>query len=198
MGDGVPEIYCYGNNKIYNILVLELLNKSIEEFFQICGNKLSLFTVCKIGIEMIKRIFHIHEKHHIHRDIKPDNFMTGIDNSEDKIYIIDFGLSKKYRSSKTLEHIKFKQHRRLTGTIRYASLNSSRYYGNSILNLEQSRRDDLESIGNVLMYLLKGKLPWQGIKIFDDGDRYRLIYAKKKETQIKVLCSGFPGIKFFY
>ena len=198
MGDGVPEIYCYGNNKIYNILVLELLNKSIEEFFQICGNKLSLFTVCKIGIEMIKRIFHIHEKHHIHRDIKPDNFMTGIDNNEDKIYIIDFGLSKKYRSSKTLEHIKFKQHRRLTGTIRYASLNSSRYYGNSILNLEQSRRDDLESIGNVLMYLLKGKLPWQGIKIFDDGDRYRLIYAKKKETQIKVLCSGFPGIKFFY
>ena len=107
MGDGVPEIYCYGNNKIYNILVLELLNKSIEEFFQICGNKLSLFTVCKIGIEMIKRIFHIHEKHHIHRDIKPDNFMTGIDNNEDKIYIIDFGLSKKYRSSKTLEHIKF-------------------------------------------------------------------------------------------
>ena len=159
-GEGIPEIYCYGNNKIYNILVLELLGKSLEELFKLCGNKLSLFSSCKIGIEMIKRINLIHDMHHIHRDIKPDNFMIGIEENEDKIYIIDFGLSKKYRSSKNLEHIKFRQHKKLTGTIRYASLNSSRYYGkNSMINLEQSRRDDLEAIGNVLMYLLRGRLP---------------------------------------
>ena len=81
----------------------------------------------------------------------------------------------------------------MTGTIRYASLNSSRYYGkNSMINLEQSRRDDLEAIGNVLMYLLRGRLPWQGLKIFDTGDRYRLIYEKKKTTSLDVLCKGFP------
>jgi serine/threonine protein kinase len=128
-GEGIPEIYCYGNNRYYNILVLELLGKSLEDWFTQCGNKFSVPTVCKLGIEMVKRAKLIHEKNHIHRDIKPDNFMTGIDENEEKIYIIDFGLAKKYRSSKTFEHIKFREYKKLTGTIRYASLNSSRYWG---------------------------------------------------------------------
>ena len=128
-GQGIPEIYCYGNNKQFNILVLELLGKSLEDLFIKCGNKFSLNTVCKVGIEMINRIRSIHEKNHIHRDIKPDNFMTGSDKNVDNIYVIDFGLALKYRSSKTLEHIKFRQHKRLTGTIRYASLNASQYCG---------------------------------------------------------------------
>lgn len=133
---------------------------------------------------------------HIHRDIKPDNFMTGTDKNENKIYIIDFGLAKKYRSSKTQEHIKFKHHKRLTGTIRYASLNASRYFGIKIIinYLEQSRRDDLEAIVYVLLYLLNGHLPWQGLRINDGDDRYRKIYLKKRETTIRDLCKGNPGL----
>lgn len=102
------------------------------------------------------------------------------------VYLIDFGLAKKYRSSKNLQHIQFKNNKKLTGTARYASINALR-------GVEQSRRDDLEAIGYVLMYFLKGSLPWQGLKVDKKEDRYKKIYEKKKSTPPEELCQGFPS-----
>ena len=113
----------------------------------------------------------------------------GIEKNESRLYIIDFGLAKKYRSSTTKEHITFKNGKKLTGTARYASVNTHRGY-------EQSRRDDLESIGYVLMYFLRGSLPWQGLKVKTNEDHYHKIYMKKKETKSADLCKGFPGIYY--
>ena len=162
-GEGIPKIYCYGNNQTHNILVQELLGKSLEDIFNSMRKKFSLKTVCVLGIEMIKRIQFVHSRHHIHRDIKPDNFMVGREENENKIYIIDFGLAKKYYSTSKHQHIKFCKGKSLIGTARYCGRNAHRGY-------EQSRRDDIESIGYVLMYFLNGILPWQGLKVRQGED----------------------------
>ena len=101
----------------------------------------------------IKRIQKVHEDRIIHRDIKPDNFLLGCNESNrDNIFIIDFGLAKCYKSAEG-EHIPWKDGKNLTGTARYASINTHK-------GIEQARRDDLETIGHVLLYFLKGSLPW--------------------------------------
>jgi serine/threonine protein kinase len=184
-GEGIPFIKSFGISTEYNVLVMELLGKSLEYLFEKKNNKFSLKTVCMLGIQMITRLQYIHNKHILHRDIKPDNFIMGLDNNSWKVYLIDFGLSKKYRSSKTLKHIKFAEHKKLIGTARYASINA-------LAECEQGRRDDMEALGYVLMYFLKGNLPWQGLKINKREDRYRKIYEKKKETTAEELCKGFP------
>ena len=184
-GYDIPSVKSYGFSGNYNIMVMELLGKSLEELFQECKKKLSLKTVCFLAQQMLDRMEFIHNKHIIHRDIKPDNFVMGLNNKCDIVYILDFGLAKKYRSSRTLQHIKFNINKKLTGTARYASINALR-------GCEQSRRDDLEAIGYVLMYFLRGSLPWQGLKVDRKEDRYKKIYEKKKETSPEELCSGFP------
>ena len=165
---------------------MELLGKSLEDLFQESKKRFSMHTVCMIGIQMLERMEFIHNKHIIHRDIKPDNFVMGLGSKNTTVYILDFGLAKKYRSSRTLQHIKFNINRKLTGTARYASINALR-------GCEQSRRDDLEAIGYVLMYFLRGSLPWQGLRVDKRDDRYKKIYEKKKATTPEELCFGFPN-----
>lgn len=183
-GHCIPKVFSYGNTKEYNIMVMELLGRSLEDCFNRCGKKMSLKSVCMLGIEMIKNIEHVHSKFHIHRDIKPDNFIMGVKENETKLYIIDFGLSKKYRSTTTKEHIPIKTGKKLVGTARYASINTHR-------GVEQSRRDDLESIGYVLLYFLRGGLPWQGLKINKGEDHYTKIFHKKRDTKTVELCNGY-------
>ena len=139
-----------------------------------------------IGIQMLDRLEFIHSKNIIHRDIKPDNFVLGLDNKSHIIYILDFGLSKKFRSSRTHQHIKFSVNKKLIGTARYASINA-------LKGCEQSRRDDLEAIGYVLLYFLRGSLPWQGLHVNKGEDRYKKILQKKKGTSAEDLCKGFPN-----
>ena len=184
-GEGIPKVYCYGNNQSHNLLVEELLGKSLEDIFNSYGKPFSLKTVCVLGIEMVKRIQSIHQKYYIHRDIKPDNFMTGRGENEKNIYIIDFGLAKKYYSVSKAQHIKFCTGKHLIGTARYCARNAHRGY-------EQGRRDDLESIGYVLMYFLLGVLPWQGLKIKKNEDQFEKIAEKKYSTPFEELCEGQP------
>ena len=184
-GEGIPKVFCYGNNQSHNLLVEELLGKSLEDIFNSYGKPFSLKTVCVLGIEMVKRIQSIHQKYYIHRDIKPDNFMTGRGENEKNIYIIDFGLAKKYYSVSKAQHIKFCTGKHLIGTARYCARNAHRGY-------EQGRRDDLESIGYVLMYFLLGVLPWQGLKIKKNEDQFEKIAEKKYSTPFEELCEGQP------
>ena len=191
-GEGIPKIYCYGNNQSHNLLVEELLGKSLEDIFNSCNKRFSLKTVCVLGIEMIKRIQFVHSKYHIHRDIKPDNFMVGRGTNENKIYIIDFGLAKKYFSISKQQHIKFCEGKHLIGTARYCGRNAHRGY-------EQGRRDDIESIGYVLMYFLLGSLPWQGLKMKRQEDQFEKIAQKKYTTSFEELTEGQPEefLKYF-
>ena len=191
-GEGIPKVHCYGNNQTHNILVEELLGKSLEEIFNRCGKKFSLKTVCVLGIEMINRIEHVHKKYHLHRDIKPDNFMVGREEHENDLYIIDFGLAKKYYSQSKHKHIKFCDGKSLIGTARYCGRNAHKGY-------EQGRRDDIESIGYVLIYFLKGSLPWQGIKFHKGEDQFRAIARKKCSTSFEELTKGQPEefLRFF-
>ena len=140
--------------------------------------------VCLIGKQIIDRIQWVHSKLIVHRDIKPDNFLIG-KKDPNVIYIIDFGLSKKYRSSVTNKHIRFGFTGKLTGTVRFASANALR-------GGEQSRRDDIESIGYMLVYFMKKRLPWQGITATRKMERYLKIYKMKKNTTPEDLCSGLP------
>ena len=185
-GEGIPKIVCYGNNRTDNILIQELLGYSLEELFNNLGKKFSLKTVCNVGIQLIKRIRHVHKKYHIHRDIKPDNFMTGYYKSDNRIYLIDFGLSKKYFSSTKQEHIKFKSGKNLVGTARYCSRNAHKGF-------ELSRRDDVESIGYCLIYFLKGFLPWQGLKVKKVEEQFRKIAEKKCQTSFEELTKDLPA-----
>ncbi|KAM7371279.1 hypothetical protein PAMP_010764 [Pampus punctatissimus] len=165
---GIPTIKWCGAEGDYNVMVMELLGPSLEDLFNFCSRKFSLKTVLLLADQMISRIEYIHSKNFIHRDVKPDNFLMGLGKKGNLVYIIDFGLAKKYRDARTHQHIPYRENKNLTGTARYASINTH-------LGIEQSRRDDLESLGYVLMYFNLGSLPWQGLKAATKRQKYERI-----------------------
>jgi serine/threonine protein kinase len=140
-GQGIPSVYRFAKEGQYNILVMQHLGPNLEDLFNYCGRRFTLKTVLLIAEELISRIEFIHSRGFVHRDIKPANFVIGHGNV---VYAIDFGLAKRYRHPDSNKHVSFRKRRHLTGTPRYASINNH-------VGCEQSRRDDLESIGHVLM-----------------------------------------------
>ncbi|XP_019780260.1 casein kinase I isoform X1 [Phocoena sinus] len=213
-GVGIPHIRWYGQEKDYNVLVMDLLGPSLEDLFNFCSRRFTMKTVLMLADQMISRIEYVHTKNFIHRDIKPDNFLMGIgrhcnkclespvgkrkrsmtvSSSQDpsfsglnQLFLIDFGLAKKYRDNRTRQHIPYREDKNLTGTARYASINAH-------LGIEQSRRDDMESLGYVLMYFNRTSLPWQGLKAATKKQKYEKISEKKMSTPVEVLCKGFPA-----
>ncbi|XP_052886623.1 casein kinase 1-like protein 1 isoform X1 [Gossypium arboreum] len=184
-GTGIPNLRWFGVEGDYNVLVIDLLGPSLEDLFNFCSRKLSLKSVLMLADQMINRVEFFHSKAFLHRDIKPDNFLMGLGRRANQVYIIDYGLAKKYRDSSTHQHIPYRENKNLTGTARYASMNTH-------LGIEQSRRDDLESLGFVLMYFLRGSLPWQGLKAGTKKQKYEKISEKKVSTSIEALCRGYP------
>ena len=184
-GVGIPNIHWYGTEGDYVALVMDLLGPSLEDWFNYTKKKFSLKTVLMIADQMIERIEYFHSKNYLHRDVKPDNFLTGVGKNQHMIHIIDYGLAKAYVDSETKKHIPYKDKKNLTGTARYASINTH-------LGVEQSRRDDLEGVGYVLMYFNRGSLPWQGLRASTRKKRYRRIREVKATTSVEVLCKGFP------
>ena len=183
-GPNIPNVRSFGTSGNYNILIMQLMGKSLEDLINI-RKTFPLKTVCLIGYQMINVLEYIHNKHIVHRDLKPDNFVMGLNELSKNLYLLDFGLAKKYRSSVTLKQYPLVNKKKLTGTARYASINALKGY-------EQSRRDDLESAGYVLMYFLRGSLPWQGIPGKNKDERYKKILQKKMDTSAEELCEGFP------
>ncbi|CAG7848630.1 Casein kinase I homolog hhp1 [Serendipita indica DSM 11827] len=185
-GVGVPFVRWFGTECDYNAMVLDLLGPSLEDLFNFCNRKFSLKTVLLLADQLISRVEYIHSRNFIHRDIKPDNFLMGIGKRGNQVNIIDFGLAKKYRDPKTHLHIPYRENKNLTGTARYTSINTH-------LGVEQARRDDLESLAYVLMYFLRGALPWQGLKAATKKQKYDRIMEKKMTTPTDLLCRGFPN-----
>ncbi|AET05228.2 putative protein kinase CK1-CK1 family [Medicago truncatula] len=184
-GSGIPGLKWFGIDREDNVLAIDLLGPSLEDLFVYCGRKFSLKTVLMLADQMITRIEYVHSKGYLHRDIKPDNFLMGLGRKANQVYIIDFGLAKRYRESTTNRHIPYRENKSLTGTARYASCNTH-------LGIEQSRRDDLESLGYVLLYFLRGSLPWQGLRAATKKQKYEKICQKKVSTPIEVLCKSHP------
>lgn len=185
-GIGIPRIIWCGSEGDYNVMVMELLGPSLEDLFNFCSRRFSLKTVLLLADQMISRIDYIHSRDFIHRDVKPDNFLMGLGEKGNLVYIIDFGLAKKYRDMRNQRHIPYRENKNLTGTARYASINTH-------LGIEQSRRDDLESLGYVLMYFNLGTLPWQGLKAANKRQKYERISEKKLSTPIEELCKNFSS-----
>ena len=193
-GFGIPEVISYGKKGQYNILIEELLGPNIEILWKKYGYKidstaaksLTLKDICLLAIQCLERLKYIHNKDVIHRDVKPHNFTIGR-NDPQNLYLIDFGFARKFRSSRTGKHIKFTNKHKLIGSVAFSSSNAIRGY-------EQSRRDDLESLGYLLLYLAKGGwLPWL---IYHTSPPTQNSTKKTRQMKLELseenLCKGLP------
>ena len=187
--DYIPKLINFKNNDNTAIMVIDYLGPSLSKLHEYCNKQFSLKTTLYIAIKSIRILEYIHNNGIIHRDIKPENFLIGNGKKYSKrLYIVDFGLSKKYIDDD--KHIPFKSGKGFTGSYRYCSLRTHE-------GIESSRRDDLESLGNVLIYFILGKLPWQGI----DGTkskRSKKIHEKKKIVFLDDLCKDLPHEFYLY
>ena len=187
-GFGIPKILSFGKKNIYNILVEELLGSSLLQLWDFTKQKdTKIKNVCMIALQALNRLEFIHSKNIIHGDIKPSNFLIGRKKKE-IIYLIDFGLSHKYRSSRTGKHIKPKKLKSFTGSMLFSSINVYKGY-------IQTRRDDLESLGYMLIYLIFQNLPWSEIynnKIISQALKIKLLREKKNSITSEKLCNGLP------
>ena len=187
-GFGIPKIITFGKNGLYNILIMELLGLSIYKIwdFKKIKKEYLLKNVCMFTLQVLDRLEYIHSKNYIHNDIKPSNFVIG-GKDPNIIYLIDFGFCCKYRSSHTGKHIKFKKKNKIVGTLKYISINGNKGY-------QQSRRDDLESLGYMLIFLSINYLPWVeiGELKLEHKKKIQEICKNKLLTSPEILCKGLP------
>ena len=183
---GFPSLKHYGTEGDTAAMVIDLLGKNVSTLFEECKRCFSLKTVLMIADQMITRLEYLHKKSIIHRDIKPENMAIGCSKCNNIVYLIDFGLAKSYCDMKTHIHNEFKTVPFLVGTPLYASINSMK-------NMEQSRRDDLESLAYVLIMLLKGSLPWDKTIANNLKEVQEKILSVKENTSIEELCNGLPS-----
>lgn len=178
---GFTEVFHFGREESHICLVMELLGKSLEDWLEVCGGKFNVKTTALIGEQIVRRIEYLHSKSIIHRDIKPENFMMGVGQRVHIVYLIDFGLSEFFYDEG--QHAMAMKDS-LTGTARYASINAH--------DKAQSRRDDLEATGHMLIFFIRGSLPWSGLPHTPGVDEFKQICDIKKTTLLNDLCKGMP------
>ena len=180
---GFPKIYEIKEYPNETICIMDYLGPSLDDLFKFCNCNFGLKSVLMIAIQILNRIESLHNSGYLHRDIKPDNFLIGTKDKKSKVYMIDLGLAKKYIYDN--KHIKYRTDKNFTGSFRYSSIRNHK-------GIEQSRRDDLESIGYMLIYFLKKKLPWQGLKGSTKSKRSHNIFNVKNSTSLEELCQDLP------
>ena len=185
---GFPTCYSFCYIEQDKIIIMDYLGPNLDNIMNKLPNKkYSIKTSLMIMIQCLERLKNLHDKGIIHRDMKPENFVIGRKNKERLIYLIDFGLSRKYINDNNI-HISMKKDRNIIGTVRYISMNTHQGF-------EQSRRDDLESLIYIIIYFIKGELPWQGVKYKNKSEKYSKIYEMKKKSTVKggELCESIPA-----
>jgi len=185
----VPQLIWHGQYKQYRVMALELQGMNLSDLYEANGKHFSLKTIIYILIECILCIEAIHSRGIVHRDIKPQNFIISADANSNKIHVIDFGLSSWFVNS-VQEHIEYNENCSPVGTARYASINNHR-------GIHQTRRDDLESIGYMICFFMKGSLPWQGLREAGRVRKWRKIEQKKSSVSNHSLTQGLP-MEFCY
>ena len=181
---GFPKLYDFQQTSDKNICILDYLGPSLEDLFEFSNGIFSIKTVLMVGIQVLNRIEELHNIGYLHRDIKPDNFLIGVGKKKSRIFLIDFGLSKTFLGENK-KHVPYRTDRNFTGSFRYSSIRNHK-------GIEQSRRDDLESIGYMLIFFLKGRLPWQGLKGSTKNKRSSNIFNTKNNTSLNELCKDLP------
>lgn len=184
-GPGFCKSHYFGSHEESYVLVMSLVGPSLEAVFNRCNRKFTLKTVLQLADQILQRLDELHSKKIIHRDIKPDNFAMGLDHESSIVYCLDFGLASLYREKDSDKHYEPAIGTKFRGTVRYASINGH-------LGVRQSRRDDLESLGYMLIYFLRGSLPWQSLGISDEKAKRRRVVELKRKTSVDDLCAGLP------
>ena len=185
----IPKVHWFGTEGEYRVMVMDYLGDSLEALFNRCGRRFSLKTTIQIGIQIFDLLHHLHRCNFIHRDLKPENFLIGIHHQRHYVYMIDYGLAKPYKRDRV--HMKQVEGKKLVGTARYASLNSHK-------GIEISRRDDLESLLYLMVYFVRGELPWQGLPGKTREQKYEAIKQSKLATSSRALTQGLPEQLYFF
>lgn len=183
-GDGIPQVYAYGHDCEYNYMIFDLLGPSLEDLFNFCDRKFSLKTVLLLADQLLSRLEFIHANDVIHRDIKPENFLMGVGKHGSEVYVTDLGLATERRTAKEMAGVA-RTRNNLIGTARFASVNGH-------LGFVQHFCDDLESLGYMLVYFLRGSLPWQGLEATDEKEKEELVLEMKQTIKAGDLCKGLP------
>lgn len=183
---GIPRVYFYGYKSQSNVMVMDLLGESLADLItKAPDSKFSLKTFIMLFDQMITLVQLIHERGIIHRNLHPSNFLLGIHENSNQLFLIDFGIAKCYLDPSTEEHIPYQVGKEFLGSSQFVSINTH-------MGLEQSRRDDLEALGYVMIFLMKGTLPWLGITSNRRDLLNEQILESKLLTSYESLCEGLP------
>ncbi|OQV13083.1 Casein kinase I isoform gamma-1 [Hypsibius exemplaris] len=189
--EGVPHMLFYGEcstGNRYHILVMDLLGPNVEDLLQACGGTFSLKTTCMLACQLLSRMEYLHSKGILYRDIKSENFLIGRRKTkqEDVLHVVDFGLSKEFINPVSKQHIPFNVKKGSVGTPRYMSINALQHH-------EQGRRDDLEALSYLFLYLYFGQLPWQGLPGSTFAEKCKRILEKKLKLSVDEVCRDAPA-----
>jgi len=186
-GPGIPEVYWFGlHEPMYNVMVIDLLGPSLQDLFVYCGHKFTVKTTVLLVDQMLSIIEFFHKKQYLHRDVKPDNFLMGVGDKANQVFVIDLGLTKKIQRQRfSVGQIGCQLVHPMVGTVRYAGIHAH-------LGHEEGPRDDLESLAYVWAYFLRGSLPWQGLQARSRDEKFARIRDMKKLTKAADLFEGLP------
>lgn len=189
---GIPTVYSFveapqQSKDKYHTMVMDLLGPTVEDVLQACGGSFSLKTTCMVSMQLLDRLEFIHSKGLLYRDVKSENFLLGQYKQPNHkfVHIIDFGLSKEYINPITKEHVPFNVKKGSVGTPRYMSIHALQHH-------EQGRRDDLEAMSYLFLYLYAGRLPWQGLPGSTFAEKCKRILEKKLKLTVDEVCEDAP------